>query len=83
MNKQYRVYPVETINLPKLHPGVTMLNYELLLENGHMIDVRTCRYFTGQVEIKLAQIVDMDGNHICDVAPEQIILDDLTQTYSN
>lgn len=77
MSKKYIAYPVETINVPKLHSGITMLNYESYLGDGQMLDIRTCRYITGQVEIKLAQIVDMDGNHICDVPTDEIILDNL------
>jgi len=76
MSEKYKVYPVVTINVPKLHPGITMLNYEANYTKGQILDVRTCRYITGQVEIKLAQIVDTDGNHICDVPFDRIILSD-------
>jgi hypothetical protein len=74
MAEKYKVYPVETVNMPKLHPGITMLNYELYLGDGDVLDVRTSRHMNDEVEIKLAQIIDIEGNYVCDVPFDQIIL---------
>jgi hypothetical protein len=61
MAHRYRVYPVPTINLPALHPGVRFHCYELYLGDGEALDVRTRRVELNEPEIILAQIVDLDG----------------------
>jgi hypothetical protein len=76
MAHRYRVYPVPTINLPDLHPGVRYRNYELYLGDGDVADVRTRRVEHGEPEIVLAQIVNLDGQVVRRLSPHEIILCD-------
>lgn len=76
MAHRYRVYPVPTINLPALHPGVRFRYYELYLGDGEVLDVRTRRVELNAPEIILAQIVDLDGQVVRRFSPDEIILCD-------
>jgi len=76
MAHRYRVYPVPTINIPALHPGVRYRNYELYLGDGEVLDVRTRHVEWGKPEIVLAQIVDLDGQVVRHLSADAIILCD-------
>lgn len=76
MARRYRVYPVPTINIPALHPGVHYRNYELYLGDGEVLDVRTRHVELNEPEITLVQIVDLDGQVVRHLSPDDIILCD-------
>lgn len=76
MAHRYRVSPVPTINVPALHPGVCYRNYELYLGDGDVLDVRTRHVERNEPEIVLAQIIDLDGQLVRHLSPDEIILCD-------
>ncbi len=77
MSQRYRVYPVPTVNIPSLHPGLLLQNYELYLGDGEVLDVRTRCYHGENPEIALAQVIDLDGEIVRQIPIEQIILADV------
>ncbi len=74
MTHRYRVYPVSTANIPALHPGVHFLNYELYIGDGEVVDVRTRHIELNEPEIVLARVIDLDGQIVRHLSPDEIIL---------
>jgi hypothetical protein len=76
MARRHRVYPVPTINIPALHPGVRYRNYELYLGDSELLGVRTRHVELNEPEIILAQIVDLDGQVVRHLSLDNIALCD-------
>lgn len=77
MPQRYKVYPVPTVNIPSLYPGLHLQNYELYLGDGEVLDVRTRCYHGESPEIALVQVIDLDGEVVRQIPIEQIMLADV------
>lgn len=74
MKHKYKVQPIPTINLPHEYPDLIFLNYELYIGDGEIVDVRTRRRMGQPPEILVSQVIDLDGNFVRRLSPQEIEL---------